>query len=157
MLSFEDDIHQTSHKRYFLPTVEIKDYHVMINERNFFDQLFRRWYKNIQPVRNNAKTNENIRIIASGQGDDNTNGCLLDNTNSCLLHYSYFKENYKFSAIDLSKQQALQVVPKAIQQINFTANLDWAGTKKFKRNYFGFFTRICNSIVNVFNKFALLW
>ena len=30
-------------------------------------------------------------------------------------------------AIDLSKQQALDTDPKAIQQINFTANLDQAG------------------------------
>ena len=33
-------------------------------------------------------------------------------------------------AIDLSKQQALDADPKAIQQINFTANLDNAGKKK---------------------------
>ena len=31
-------------------------------------------------------------------------------------------------AIDLSKQQALDVDPRAIQQINFTANLDRANT-----------------------------
>ena len=30
-------------------------------------------------------------------------------------------------AIDLSKQQALDADPKAIQQINFTGNLDRAG------------------------------
>ena len=30
-------------------------------------------------------------------------------------------------AIDLSKQQALDVDPRAIQQINFTANVDRAG------------------------------
>ena len=42
----------------------------------------------------------------------------------CLLNYSYFKENYKLIAIDLSKQQALDADPKAIQQINFTGNLD---------------------------------
>ena len=30
-------------------------------------------------------------------------------------------------AIDLSRQQALDVEPKLIQQINFTANLDQAG------------------------------
>ena len=30
-------------------------------------------------------------------------------------------------AIDLSKQQALDADPRAIQQINFTANLDRAG------------------------------
>ena len=33
-------------------------------------------------------------------------------------------------AIDLSKQQALDVDPKAIQQINFTANLDRAGNTR---------------------------
>ena len=30
-------------------------------------------------------------------------------------------------AVDLSKQQTLDVDPKAIQQINFTANLERAG------------------------------
>ena len=33
-------------------------------------------------------------------------------------------------AIDLSKQQALDVDPKAIQQINFTVNLDRAGNTR---------------------------
>ena len=46
---------------------------------------------------------------------------------SCLLDYPYFKENYKMIAIELSKQQALDADPKAIQQINFTENLDRAG------------------------------
>ena len=32
--------------------------------------------------------------------------------------------------IDLSKQQALDVDPRAIQQINFTANLDREGNKR---------------------------
>ena len=62
---------------------------------------------------------ENIRKIATGQGDDYTAGCLLD--------YSYFKDRYKMIAIDLSNQQVLDVDPRAIQQINFTANLDRAG------------------------------
>ena len=31
-------------------------------------------------------------------------------------------------AVDLSKQQALDADPRAIQQINFTANLDRAGS-----------------------------
>ena len=52
-------------------------------------------------------------------GDDYTTGCLLD--------YPYFKDHYKMIAIDLSKQQALDADPRAIQQINFTANLDRAG------------------------------
>ena len=34
-------------------------------------------------------------------------------------------------AIYLSKQQALDADPKAIQQINFTANLDRAGNTRF--------------------------
>ena len=76
----------------------------MIDGRNFFDQ----------PI--------NIRRIATGQGDDYTTGSLLD--------YSYLKENYKMIAIDLSKQQALDADPRAIQQINFTANLDRAGNTR---------------------------
>ena len=44
-----------------------------------------------------------------------------------MLHYPYFKENYKIIAIDLSKQQAPDADPRAIKQINFTANLDRAG------------------------------
>ena len=62
---------------------------------------------------------ENIRKIATGKGDDYTTGCLLD--------HSYFKDYYKMIAIDLSKQQVLDADPRAIQQINFTANLDRAG------------------------------
>ena len=69
-----------------------------------------------QPVKGNNITYENIRKIATGQGDDYTTGCLLD--------YAYFRDNYKMIAIDLSKQQALDADPRAIQQINFTANLD---------------------------------
>ena len=61
-------------------------------------------------------TYDNIWKIATGQGDEYTSGCLLD--------YNYFKNCYKMIAIDLSKQQALNADPKAIQQINFTGNLE---------------------------------
>ena len=44
----------------------------------------------------------------------------------CLLDYSYFVNTYKMIAVDLSKQQALDADPRAIQQINFTGNLDRA-------------------------------
>ena len=60
-----------------------------------------------------------MRKIAAGQGDDYTTGCLLD--------YSYFKENYKIIAIDLSKQQELDADSRAIEQINFKENLDRNG------------------------------
>ena len=66
-----------------------------------------------------AKTYKNIRKIATGQGDDYRTGCLLD--------YPYFKDHCKMIAIHLSKQQALDADPRAIQQINFTANLDRDG------------------------------
>ena len=45
----------------------------------------------------------------------------------CLLDYYYFKENYKMIEIDSSKQQALDADSRAIQKINFTANLEKAG------------------------------
>ena len=84
----------------------------MIDDKNFFDQ----------PIHRELKTNEIIRKIATGKGDDYKTGFSLD--------YSYFKENYKMIAIDLSKQQTLDADPRAIQQINFTANLDRAGNTK---------------------------
>ena len=43
-----------------------------------------------------------------------------------MLNYNYFKDRYKITAIDLSKQQALDTDPKTIQQINFTGNLNRA-------------------------------
>ena len=68
-----------------------------------------------QPIKNDLRTYDNIPKSAIGQGNDNTAGCLLD--------YNYFKKYYKVIAIDLSKQQALDADPKAIQQINFNGNL----------------------------------
>ena len=41
-----------------------------------------------------------------------------------MLDYPYSKENYKMITIDSSKQEALDVDPRAIQHNNFTANLD---------------------------------
>ena len=112
VLAFENDNHRANDERYYLPTVEIKDYNIMINGENFFDQ----------PIKNNKVTYDNTRKIATGQGDDYTTGCLLD--------YLYFADTYKMIAVDLSKQQALDADPRAIQQINFTANLDRAGNTR---------------------------
>ena len=44
-----------------------------------------------------------------------------------MLDYNHNKSHYKLIAKDLSKQQELDADPKAIQQINFTENLDRAG------------------------------
>ena len=104
-LSFENKENRTVHTKYYLKTVEKKNYSVMIDRKNFFNQ----------PVKNNLITYENIKTIATGQEDNYTAGCLLD--------YNYFNNYYKIIAIDLSKQQALDTDPNAIQQINFTRNL----------------------------------
>ena len=114
VLAFEhnnDNDWRTSNKRYYIPNVEIKDYNLMIDGKHCFDQ----------PVKNGKETYDNIRKITTDQGGDYTTGCLLD--------YTYFKKYYKMIAIDLSKQQILDADPKAIQQINFTANLNRANTR----------------------------
>ena len=43
-----------------------------------------------------------------------------------MLDYPCFKDSYKVIVVNQSKQQALDADPRAIQQINFTANLDRA-------------------------------
>ena len=51
-----------------------------------------------------------------------------NNSKNCNNH---FKKYYKMIVIDLSKQQALDADPKAIQQINFTGNLEPQSTILF--------------------------
>ena len=103
-MSVKDDDSRESNNQFYLPTVQIKDYNVIIDGRNFFDE----------PIKNDLKTYDNIKKIVTSQGDDYTTGWLLD--------YSYFKKYYKLIAIDLSKQQDADL--KAIEQIIFTENLD---------------------------------
>ena len=72
-----------------------------------------------QPIKNDLIIYSNIRKITTGQDDDYTTGCLQN--------YTFLKNCYKMIAIDLSKQQALDADPKAIQQLRFIANLNQAG------------------------------
>ena len=51
VLSFENESDRTSRSTYYLQKVEIKDYNVMIDGRNLFDQ----------PINSMSKTYENIR------------------------------------------------------------------------------------------------
>ena len=74
------------------PRVEIKDYNVMIDRQNFFDQS----------VINGLRKYENIPKVTSGQGDYYTIDYLLD--------YPYFKENYKTIAIDLNNNKYLMLI-----------------------------------------------
>ena len=64
-----------------------------------------------QPLKNCLRTYDNIRKIATGQGDDCTTSSLLD--------------HFEIIAINLTKQEALDAEPKSIQQINFTENIHW--------------------------------
>ena len=56
VLAFENDTYRTSSKRDNLPNIKIKDYNVMIDRENLFDQ----------PVKNDKITYENIREITTG-------------------------------------------------------------------------------------------
>ena len=98
ILAFEDEAQRISNKRYHPPNVEIEDYNVMTDVKNFFGQ----------PVKNDKVTYENIRKIATGRGDNYKTGCLLD--------YIYFKNYYKMIAVDLSKRQALEAIQQILQQ-----------------------------------------
>ena len=60
VLAFENDTQRRSSKGYYLSNVEIKNYNVMINGENFFDQ----------PIKKNKVTYEIIRKIAIGRGDN---------------------------------------------------------------------------------------
>ena len=69
-----------------------------------------------QSVKNDLITFDKIRRSKTSEGDDCTTGCLL--------HCLYFRNYCKTIAINLSKHQVLDADSKAIQQINFTANID---------------------------------
>ena len=90
-----------NNKKYFLPRGEIKNYNVLIDERNVYDQ----------PINYLIKQYDEIKKVSAGYGDDYTTGCLLD--------HAYFKDNYRLIAVDLSKQKALDADPRAIQRIVF--------------------------------------
>ena len=84
----------------YLPKGIIKNYNVIINGENFYDQ----------PIDSDIKRYEEIRKVVTGQVEDYTTGCLLE--------YEYIKNHYKLIAVDLSrKKNKLDADPKAIQQI----------------------------------------
>ena len=94
-------VERNSHTKYFLPTVYTTNYNILIDGRNFYDQ----------PINDLVKQYDEIRKIATGQGDDYTTGCLLD--------YQYFKNHYNLIVIDLSRQKELDANSRAIQQFEF--------------------------------------
>ena len=104
-LGANDDAHITSSHRscvernsftkYFLPRVDIKDYNILIDGRNFYDQN----------ISDDFKKYEELRKVMTGRGEDYTTGSLLD--------YEYWKNNCKLICCDLSKQKVLDSNPKS--------------------------------------------
>ena len=92
-------VERNSHRKYFLLRVDITNYNVLIDRRNFYDRS----------TNDQIKKYDEIRKIATGEGDDYTTGCFI--------YYQYFKDHYQLIAVDLSKQKELDADPRAIQQI----------------------------------------
>ena len=86
--------------------MKIKNYDIEIDGRNFYDQS----------IHDSIKQYDKVRKISTGQVDDYITVFLLD--------YVYFKENFRLTTPDLSKQKALDADPKAIQLIIFTGQVD---------------------------------
>ena len=57
-----------NYKWCFLPTVEIKNYNVVIMEKIFFNQQ----------VKNDLRTYDSVQKIWTGKGEDYTTWCLLN-------------------------------------------------------------------------------
>ena len=91
--------YRDSFSNYYLPEVEIKDFNVLIDGKSFFDL----------PVKNEEAYE---KIIEMSRSNDNASGNLLD--------FTYFKENYRLNAIDLSQQNKL----KDPQQIKLSGKLE---------------------------------
>ena len=67
-------VETNSHEKYFLPSVDIKDYNALIDGRNYYDQN----------ISDDFKKYEELRKVIIGRGEDYTTGSLLD--------YDYWKK-----------------------------------------------------------------
>ena len=61
-------------KNIFFQELKIENYNIEIDGKNFYDQ----------PINNSIKQYDEVRKVATVQGDDCTTGCLLD--------FAYFKK-----------------------------------------------------------------
>ena len=76
-LNRNNDVKRFEAKSYYLPNGMIKNYKMIINGKNFYDE----------PIDSDIKRYEEIIKITTGQGEDYTNGCLLE--------YEYIKNHYR--------------------------------------------------------------
>ena len=91
-------VERDSHRKYFLPRVNITNYNVLIDGRNFYDQ----------PINDQIKKYDEIRKIATGKGDDYTTGCLLD--------YQY---QYHYLQLILVNKKNLRLIQKLFKELSF--------------------------------------
>ena len=96
---------EESRRRYYLPRAEIKDYNVLIDGRNFYDQNV-----NSSIIRYNELLKRKTE-----RSEDYSTGCLLD--------YDYYIKDFNIVGIDLSHQAVLDSDPKINQQIEFVYKL----------------------------------
>ena len=96
---------EESRRRYYLPRAEIKDYNVLIDGINFYDQNV-----NSSIVRYNE-----LLKMTTGRSEDYSTGCLLD--------YDYYIKDFNIVGIDLSHQAVLDSDPKINQQIEVVYKL----------------------------------
>ena len=70
----DNRVERNSHRKFYLPRVDIKDYNVIIDGRSFYDN----------PISSQIEKYNELRKVILAKGDDYTRGCLLD--------YDYFKK-----------------------------------------------------------------
>ena len=87
-LDANNNDNRKSFLQFYLPSLMVKDYNVIIDNLSFFEL----------PIKNEEEAYK--KIIDIGRNNEYTTGNLLD--------YDYFKKYYKLIAVDLSKQEVLQ-------------------------------------------------
>ena len=106
----DNQFNEDSQQIYYLPRNDLNKYNVIIDERNFYDNL----------IESDIEKYRELKKVMIGKGEDYTTGSLLD--------YNYFKKHYKLVAVDLSKQKELDADARAIQQIGFRYMLETNST-----------------------------
>ena len=104
VLAFQNEEDRRSFSKHYTPTVEIKDYNVIIDGKPFYEI----------PIKNKEETYKAITELIRND--------LLRTGNE--FNFEYFCDHYKLIAIDLSKQKS----DLKNQQINFIGTLEQNAT-----------------------------
>ena len=139
-----NNVERDRDRKYFLARVNITNYNVLIDGRNFNDQS----------INDQIKKYYEVRKVMTGKGDDYSTGSLLDYYYH-LKHYQLIDLS-KQNAVDLSKHKELDADPRAIQQIEFYGKLEtnaqvYTVLEKSKRNCIRILQRNSKSVVRTYN------